>query len=147
MPFGSSAAVGSVPRIVADTNIYVSALNFSGTADRVLALGRAGLVEVYISPAILDEITGVLTRKFSWSAPRIREAKQLIGGFTVVVHPTETVHLVREDDADNRILECALAAGADTIITGDRHLLRLVGLSSCRSASSSSRSRFPRPLG
>jgi predicted nucleic acid-binding protein len=51
VPFGSSAAAGSVPRVVADTNIYVSALNFSGTADRVLALGRAGLVEVYISPA------------------------------------------------------------------------------------------------
>jgi predicted nucleic acid-binding protein len=29
------------------------------------------------------------------------------------------VNLVREDEADNRILECALAAGADTIITGD----------------------------
>jgi predicted nucleic acid-binding protein len=45
-----------VPRIVADTNIYISALNFAGTADEVLALGRAGLVEICISRAILDEI-------------------------------------------------------------------------------------------
>jgi len=30
-----------VRRVVADTNVYVSALNFSGTADEVLALGRA----------------------------------------------------------------------------------------------------------
>jgi putative PIN family toxin of toxin-antitoxin system len=100
-------------------------LNFSGTADEVLALGRAGLIEVYVSPAILDEVGGVLARKFGWSAPRIREAKQVIGSFTVLVHPTEPVHLVREDEADNRILECALAAGADTIITGDHHLLQL----------------------
>jgi predicted nucleic acid-binding protein len=35
-----------VPRIVADTNIYISALNFAGTADEVLALGRAGLIEI-----------------------------------------------------------------------------------------------------
>jgi hypothetical protein len=28
-----------VPRIVADTNIYISALNFAGTADEVLASG------------------------------------------------------------------------------------------------------------
>ena len=35
------------------------------------------------------------------------------------------MNLVGEDEADNRILECALAAGADTIITGDHHLLRL----------------------
>ena len=45
-----------MPRIVADTNIYISALNFSGKADEVLALGRAG--------PILDEIGGVLARKF-----------------------------------------------------------------------------------
>jgi uncharacterized protein len=114
-----------VPRVVADTNIYVSALNFAGTADEVLALGRAGLIEVYISPPILDEVTGVLARKFAWSAARIREATQVIGNFTVLIHPTERVNLVREDEADNRILECALAARADTIGTGDRHLLQL----------------------
>jgi len=106
-----------VPRIVADTNIYISALNFSGKADEVLALGRAG--------AILDEIGGVLARKFRWSATRVREARAAIGDFTVLVHPREPVSVVREDEADNRILECALAAGADAIVTGDHHLLEL----------------------
>jgi len=114
-----------VRRVVADTNVYVSALNFSGTADEVLALGRAGLIEIYVSAAILDEITGVLARKFSWSAPRIREAKQAIANFTSRVRPTQPVHVIHEDEADNRILECALAAGADTIVTGDHHLIRL----------------------
>jgi len=106
-----------VPRIVADTNIYISALNFSGMADEVLALGRAG--------PILDEIGGVLARKFRWSATRVREARAAIGDFTVLVHPREPVSVVREDEADNRILECALAAGADAIVTGDHHLLEL----------------------
>jgi len=106
-----------VPRIVADTNIYISALNFSGMADEVLALGRAG--------AILDEIGGVLARKFRWSATRVREARAAIGDFTVLVHPREPVSVVRGDEADNRILECALAAGADAIVTGDHHLLEL----------------------
>jgi putative PIN family toxin of toxin-antitoxin system len=84
-----------------------------------------GLIEIYISPAILDEIGGVLARKFRWSATRVREARAAIGQFTVLVHPQESVRVVREDEADNRILECALAAGADTIITGDHHLLQL----------------------
>ena len=106
-----------MPRIVADTNIYISALNFSGMADEVLALGRAG--------PILDEIGGVLARKFRWSATRMREARAAIGDFTVLVHPREPVSVVREDEADNRILECALAAGADAIVTGDHHLLEL----------------------
>ena len=106
-----------MPRIVADTNIYISALNFSGKADEVLALGRAG--------PILDEIGGVLARKFRWSATRMREARAAIGDFTVLVHPRQPVSVVREDEADNRILECALAAGADAIVTGDHHLLEL----------------------
>jgi putative PIN family toxin of toxin-antitoxin system len=114
-----------VPRIVADTNIYISALNFAGSADKVLALGRAGLIEICISPAILDEIGGVLARKFRWSATRVREARSAISGFTVAVHPREPVSVILEDEADNRILECALAAGADAIVTGDHHLLQL----------------------
>jgi putative PIN family toxin of toxin-antitoxin system len=114
-----------VSRIVADTNIYVSALNFAGTADEVLALGRAGLIEICISPAILDEIGGVLARKFRWSPTRVREARAAIAHFTMLVQPEESLSVVRDDEADNRILECALAARADAVVTGDHHLLRL----------------------
>ena len=100
-------------------------MNFGGRADDVLALARAGVIEIYISPAIIDEIAGVLARKFGWSASRIREATRAINDFTVLIHPTERVSLVREDEADNRILECAVTAAAETIATGDRHLLKL----------------------
>jgi hypothetical protein len=33
--------------------------------------------------------------------------------------------VINEDDEDNKILECALASGADIIVSGDRHLLKL----------------------
>jgi putative PIN family toxin of toxin-antitoxin system len=121
-----------VPRVVADSNIYVSALNFAGTADEVLALGRAGLIEICICPAILDEVTRVLARKFGWSSTKVRDARAAIGNFTVLVQPREPVSIVSEDEADNRILECALAAGADAIVTGDHHLLRLRRFRGCR---------------
>jgi putative PIN family toxin of toxin-antitoxin system len=114
-----------VPRVVADTNIYISALNFAGTADEVLALGRAGVVDVFISPPILEEIEGVLLRKFRWTARRAREAVRAIRSFAVRVTPVESVHVVSEDEPDNRILECALAARANVIVTGDQHLLKL----------------------
>jgi putative PIN family toxin of toxin-antitoxin system len=56
-----------VIRVVADTNVYISALNFGGTADEVLALGRKQEILIFVSPSILKEIRGVLIRKFRWS--------------------------------------------------------------------------------
>ncbi len=85
---------------------------------------------VHSSPGPVDDGDAqlpaqVLARKFRWSATRMREARAAIGDFTVLVHPRQPVSVVREDEADNRILECALAAGADAIVTGDHHLLEL----------------------
>jgi putative PIN family toxin of toxin-antitoxin system len=125
VPSRSSAAAVDLRRVVADTNVYISALNFAGTADEVLALGRAGAIAVFISQPILDEVESVLIRKFKWAAPRVREAARAIRDFAVLVNPVESVNLVREDEPDNRIIECAIAAGADAIVTGDQHLLKL----------------------
>ena len=123
--FRRSVAVDSLRRIVADTNVYISALNFAGTADEVLALGRAGAIDVFISQPILDEIADVLVRKFRWTATRVREAERAIASFASLVSPGETINVVREDEPDNRILECAVASGAEAIVTGDQHLLKL----------------------
>ena len=112
-------------RAVADTNVYISALNFGGTAEEVLALGRAEVVELFVSSAILKEIEGVLIRKFQWSAKRARQAIAAIQEFAQLVRPKETIHLITEDEPDNRILECALEAQADVVITGDKHLRQL----------------------
>lgn len=111
--------------VTADTNIYVSALNFGGVPDRVLDLARAGAIRLAISDAIWEELAGVLRTKFGWSEEAIRIAGDRIGDFTEHVDPAQPVYVVTEDPADNRILECALAAGSDTIVTGDRHLLKL----------------------
>ena len=124
-PSRSSAAAVNVFRVVADTNVYISALNFAGTADEVPALGRAGAIAVFISQPILDEVERVLIRKFKWTAPRVREAARAILDFAVLVNPIESVNLVHDDEPDNRIIECAIAAGADAIVTGDQHLLKL----------------------
>lgn len=112
-------------RAVADTNVYISALNFGGTAEEILALGRAQAIQLCISPSILKEIEGVLIWKFKWSAKRVRQALAVIQEFTELVHPKGTIHVITADEADNRILECALEAKADVVITGDDHLQEL----------------------
>jgi putative PIN family toxin of toxin-antitoxin system len=112
-------------RAVADTNVYISALNFGGVPDDVLALARHGLIALFISPSILQEVEGVLCRKFEWRQDRIREAAALIRGFAVELSPLVHLDVITEDEPDNRILECAVAADTAFIVTGDRHLRRL----------------------
>jgi predicted nucleic acid-binding protein len=43
----------------------------------------------------------------------------------MMVFPKTTVEIIRSDPDDNAVLECALEACADHIVTGDPHLLDL----------------------
>lgn len=112
-------------RVVADTNVYLSALHFGGVAEDVLLLGRTGQIELFVSPPLLKELEDVLVRKFHWSPLRARSAMRLIRTFTSLVAPRNRVDILPDDDADNRILECALEARAHIIVTGDKRLQRL----------------------
>jgi putative PIN family toxin of toxin-antitoxin system len=112
-----------VIRVVADTNVYVSAIVFGGTSEAILALARAGVVELFICPAIRRELRSVLTRTFRWSPSQIREALAEVGALTSLVRPSVRVSGILGHDPDHRILECALAAHAEILVTGDeRHL-------------------------
>jgi uncharacterized protein len=55
----------------------------------------------------------------------VAEADHLIRAFAEVVQPTRRLAAVSEDPDDDRILECAVAAGAHVLVSGDQHLLRL----------------------
>jgi predicted nucleic acid-binding protein len=72
-----------------------------------------------------NEITGVLREKFRWSEDELAEAMARIAQFTRLVQPSLTLNVVPDDPDDNRVLECAAAAGSSFIVTGDAHLLRL----------------------
>jgi len=61
-----------VLRVGADTNVYISALNFGGVPDQVLALARRGLIAMFVSKPILEEIEGVL--KGNSSGRRVERA-------------------------------------------------------------------------
>jgi uncharacterized protein len=84
-----------------------------------------GAVSMIVSQAIIDETTDVLARKFGASTDDIAEAKAIIADAARTITPTVQLDVVKEDPPDNRILECAVTAGADYIITGDKDLLRL----------------------
>jgi uncharacterized protein len=78
-----------------------------------------------VSEAILDEIGGVLARKFNWLPEDVAEARRWISGMARTAKPAIQLDVIKLDPPDNRILECAVAAGSDYIVSGDKDLLRL----------------------
>lgn len=112
-------------RAVFDTNIYISAFAIPG-GDAELAFLHAvrGTFELITSVPILAETARVLQTKFDWSEEQVRRLLEVMGQAATVVKPHPRLHVL-QDEPDNRILECALVAQADFIVTGDRHLLSL----------------------
>jgi putative PIN family toxin of toxin-antitoxin system len=111
--------------VTADTNVYVSGLQFGGVPLALLAHARAGAFRLAVSEPLLAEIREVLCLKFAWSEEAVNIALSQLEECSVHVHPTETLDVIQDDADDNRILECAIAAQAGFIVSGDNHLLRL----------------------
>jgi putative PIN family toxin of toxin-antitoxin system len=112
-------------RVVFDTNVFVSAFVIPGSlGERAFLLARTNHCELHTSVAILTETARVLRRKFDQDEDDIKEALRQISRAAVVSRPAARLRVV-EDDADNRILECAVDGRVDLIVTGDRHLLKL----------------------
>ena len=111
-------------RVVLDTNVIISALNFPGNERMVLELALRGRFEFYLSVFILEEVAGVLTRKFGWDEERAAQAILVIENAATVTDLPRLTEVIEGGHADNRVLECAVVAGADYLVTGDRrHLL------------------------
>lgn len=113
-------------RVVADTNIYISALNFGGTPERLLRLAEAGDIQLVTSSDIIEEVAKTLRGdKFAWPEPEIDKALRQLSRIAERVQPTRRLDIITADVSDNRILECADAGNADFIVSGDDHLLQL----------------------
>ena len=68
----------------------------------------------------------MLVRKFDWTEERSSQALRALGDAATVIEPPRLSEVIKGGHADNRILECAVEASAEYLVTGDRrHLLPL----------------------
>lgn len=108
-----------------DTNIFVSGFTQTeGRASQALAKVRTGSDTLFISQYIVGELLRVLAEKFLWSDEQLQSVRQWLTRYGHLVTPPQTLNILA-DEPDNRILECALSADADVIVTGDRAMLAL----------------------
>ena len=112
-------------KAVLDTNVFVSALVLpGGQADKAVVAAAEGRFELAISKPIIHEVLGVLARKFARDTEELSRVAVFLAELAQVVQPRKTLRVLR-DEPDNRILECAMTAHAEVIVTGDRAMLDL----------------------
>ncbi len=109
-------------KVVFDTNVIVSAALYAKSLPALLlSLGLEGKVRFFVSPALLHEYEAVLKRpRFKLGHGEITELMRKINRKALIVTPTKRLKILEADEPDNRILECAIEANADFIITGNK---------------------------
>lgn len=109
-------------KAVYDTNVVVSGLlNKEGIPAALIDLVLQKKVELFLSPHLLEEYKGVLTRsKFGLSTVLVNKLLAQLEGNSTLVEPKTNLNVIKRDPHDNMILECALEADADYIVTGDK---------------------------
>ena len=112
-------------RVVFDSNVLISALTLpGGQGDRAVSSILSGHATLVLSKPILDEVLRILGSKFSRNAEELARVAVFLGDLAEWVEPRMALALLK-DEPDNRILECAVAGGADRIVTGDKAILAL----------------------
>jgi len=117
-------------RIVLDTNVVISALLWRGPPYRLLeAIRRHERFTLYSSPALLEELTDVITRPAMTRRLAVigKTAREVLADYLEaieLVEPVDVPRVVRDPD-DDHVLACALAAAAELIVSGDTDLLEL----------------------
>lgn len=108
-------------RLVLDTNVLVSAaLKPNGLERTALILAITKPARLYVSQPIFEEYRDVLGRgELKIRKGARRQLLQLLRRRSYAVRPSRRVQAAGDPD-DNKFLECADAARADYLITGNR---------------------------
>jgi putative PIN family toxin of toxin-antitoxin system len=114
-------------RIVLDTNTVISGLLWFGNPRQILDLAEEGTVTICTSSNLLNELEKVLARpKFTERLATVgTSVEEVLDRFIELAEVVEKVMVVTADPDDDAVISCALAAGADCIVSGDAHLLDL----------------------
>lgn len=117
-------------KVVLDTNALISGLLWEGNEATIIEKAEKKEIQLFISPKILKELEGVLkrekfTKRLKDKEYTVEKAVAKIALIATLIEPNINISEIKEDPDDNRVLECAVSADVDFIISGDNHLLSL----------------------
>ncbi len=108
-------------RIVLDTNCLLQSLPSKSPYHKIWADVLRGAISLCVNTEILDEYEEILSQKInSEVATNVVEA---IARLHTTVYQEIYVHfgLIQDDEDDNKFADCAVASGAEFIVTNDKH--------------------------
>ncbi|MDR1490300.1 MAG: putative toxin-antitoxin system toxin component, PIN family [Desulfovibrio sp.] len=110
-------------RVMVDTNIIISTLLFPDSLPAKVLLHIADKHELVLCDHIVVEIRDVVARK---RPDLLADVDVLLAqlSYEMVVAPKEPGKLI-SDPKDQPILNAAIMAGVDVIVSGDKHFLKL----------------------
>ncbi len=113
-------------RVVFDTNVLVSGYLWKGQARRALEKVRDGEWTLLISKDTIDELIRVLAYdKFGLEPQEIEPIIRDLTNISEFVEVKTQVQIIKDDPTDNIFLALATDGQADTVVSGDHHLLDL----------------------
>jgi uncharacterized protein len=112
-------------KIFFDANVYIAEALLGGSAEQMIAATLAARWRIFSSAQVLDETQRVLTVKLGFSERLARLTGDRTRRRSTRVTLPASRHTVLTDPADSPILQAALAAGCDYLVTNDKHLLAL----------------------
>ena len=112
-------------KVVFDTNIFISAILTPGNPRKLIDLARERKIMLFTSEFIIWEIERILRTKLNMETPQILVILNSVREISLFVSPVVVISAIERDKSDNRILECAVEAKAEYIVSGDEHLLSL----------------------
>jgi len=117
----------SLPKVVIDTNVWISALFWGGKPRQIIEVWLNNQVSLIISPLLYQEFFETVTKK----AKALKLAPtfalkwlEILDQKAIFVHPQTKVEICRHSN-DNLLLEVCLESNADYLVTGDKDLLIL----------------------
>ena len=119
-------------RIVCDTNIIISGFLWKGKPREILKRIETKSAVLFVSKNILIELERVfaypkISKVLQSSSLSTRDLLEWVVRNSSIVIPKKFTHVIIKDDpSDDIILACAVSAHADVIISGDKHLLRIL---------------------
>ena len=111
-------------RVFPDTNVLARAFGTRGLCADVLRVILAEH-ELVSGEVVIEELRGVLRRKFGVPADTVQEIESFIRGYWVEAKPHQLPNLRLSDRGDLIVVGSAINARAEILITGDHEILAL----------------------